>query len=249
MWKVNGHDLQMLDILSRFVSNGMTPTAAEAMWGNIAEESGGESNRVQGDFSPARSASKTYTKDVDEGRISPYSFAHDSRGYGLVQWTFWSRKQGLLNYARSRGVSIGDAGMQADYIVVELKRDYPALWQYLTQTTDLYEATRKICLQYERPAVNNVDVRYKAAQEAKAVWDAAEKTERYWPPRTVDKGMDGPDVAALQALLTAHGYTVRTISGVFDEATEAAVKRYQQGNGLDADGVAGPKTWASILEI
>ena len=43
-----------LDILSRFVSEGMTPTAAEAMWGNIYSESGGESNRVQGDFSPTR---------------------------------------------------------------------------------------------------------------------------------------------------------------------------------------------------
>lgn len=238
-----------LDILSRFVSDGMTPTAAEAMWGNIYSESGGESNRVQGDFSPTRIVSKSYTKDVDEGRISPSTFARDGRGYGLVQWTFWSRKQGLLNYAKAHGKSIGDTAMQVDYIVVEFKSDFPALWQYLTFTDNLYEATRRICMEFERPAVNNVDARYTAAQAAQNAWDAAEKTERYWPPRTICKGMDGPDVAALQALLTAHGYTVRTISGVFDEATEISARKYQTEHGLDVDGIVGPKTWASLLAM
>jgi peptidoglycan hydrolase-like protein with peptidoglycan-binding domain len=71
----------------------------------------------------------------------------------------------------------------------------------------------------------------------------------YWPPRTICKGMDGPDVSALQALLTAHGYSVRTISGVFDEATEAAVRKYQTEHGLDVDGIVGPKTWASLLAM
>lgn len=76
-----------------------------------------------------------------------------------------------------------------------------------------------------------------------------EPKNEYWPPRTLCKGMDGPDVTALQALLTVHGYAVRTISGVFDEATEAAVKKYQQDNGLAPDGVAGPMTWTAITKI
>jgi peptidoglycan hydrolase-like protein with peptidoglycan-binding domain len=75
------------------------------------------------------------------------------------------------------------------------------------------------------------------------------KVNDFWPPRMICKGMDGPDVAALQALLTAHGYTVRTISGVFDEATEAAVRKYQTEHGLDVDGIVGPKTWASLLAM
>lgn len=241
------------DILSRLISLGMTPTAAEAMWGNIAEESGGEANRVQGDFSPTRIVSKSYTKDVDEGRISPYSFAHDSRGYGLVQWTFWSRKQGLLNYAKAHGKSIGDTAMQVDYIVVELKSDFPALWQYLTVTDNLYEATRRICVEFERPAINNVDARFAAAQAAQKVWDAAQveppKVNDFWPPRMICKGMDGPDVSALQALLLAHGYTIRTISGVFDEATEISARKYQADHSLDVDGIVGPKTWASLLSM
>lgn len=241
------------DILSRFVSHGMTTTAAEAMWGNIAKESGGESNRVQGDFSPTRMVSKAYTKDVDEGRISPDTWARDGRGYGLIQWTFWSRKQGLLNYAKAHGKSIGDTAMQADYVVLELKRDYPALWQYLTATDNLYEATLRICVEFERPAINNVDARYKAAQEAKKVWDTAKveqpKANEYWPPRTICKGMDGPDVSALQVLLLAHGYTIRTISGVFDEATEISVRKYQTDHSLDVDGIVGPKTWASLLSM
>lgn len=71
----------------------------------------------------------------------------------------------------------------------------------------------------------------------------------YWPPRTICKGMDGPDVSALQALLLAHGYTVRTISGVFDEATEISARKYQTDHSLDVDGIVGPKTWASLLSM
>lgn len=242
-----------LQILGLFVSEGMTPTAAEAMWGNIYRESGGEANRVQGDFSPTRMVSKAYTKDVDDGRISPDTWARDGRGYGLIQWTYWSRKMGLLNYAKAHGKSIGDAETQGRYIIHELQQDYPALWQYLTTTDNLYEATRRICVEFERPAINNVDARFTAAQAAQKVWDAAQvdkpKFNEFWPPRTICKGMDGPDVTALQALLTAHGYAVRTISGVFDEATEAAVKKYQQDSGLVPDGIAGPMTWTAITKI
>lgn len=36
-------------------------------------------------------------------------------------------------------------------------------------------------------------------------------------------------------------------TGVFDAATEAAVRRLQSGHGLVADGIVGPRTWAAIL--
>ena len=59
-----------------------------------------------------------YTAQVD-ARIYQ-DFVHDSAGYGLAQWTFWSRKQKLLVFALSRGKSIGDLEMQLDFLWKEL---------------------------------------------------------------------------------------------------------------------------------
>ena len=39
-----------------------------------------------------------YTAAVDSGSYS--NFVRDSSGYGLAQWTYWSRKEAMLNYAR-----------------------------------------------------------------------------------------------------------------------------------------------------
>ena len=55
--------------------------------------------------------------------------------------------------------------MQVEFCIAELKRDYPALWAYLMVTQNLPEATDRICREYECPAVNNIDVRAKYANE------------------------------------------------------------------------------------
>ena len=58
--------------------------------------------------------------------------------------------------------------MQTAFAVDELWTEYKALWEYLCKTDDLYTAAERICKEYERPAVNNVDARYKAALEFSA---------------------------------------------------------------------------------
>lgn len=61
----------------------------------------------------------------------------------------------------------------------------------------------------------------------------------------VRKGNQGPDVVNVQALLIAVGYPL-VVSGDFDAATDLAVRDYQRKHGLAADGIVGPKTWASL---
>lgn len=56
----------------------------------------------------------------------------------------------------------------------------------------------------------------------------------------------GTDVRNLQQDLTTLGYYWAKITGNFGEKTEAAVKRFQEENGLTADGVAGTKTLKAI---
>ena len=53
-------------------------------------------------------------------------------------------------------------------------------------------------------------------------------------------GSTGASVVLLQLFLKI------TADGHFGPKTEAAVKAWQQGNGLVADGIVGPKTWAAM---
>ena len=62
---------------------------------------------------------------------------------------------------------------------------------------------------------------------------------------TVRKGDRGAAVTALQQALVKLGYGIET-DGIFGGETQAAVKAFQKKNGLDADGVCGPLTWAAL---
>lgn len=63
------------------------------------------------------------------------------------------------------------------------------------------------------------------------------------PP--LQTGSKGAQVETLQRLLNQYGASV-TVDGDFGAKTAAAVKAFQKANGLDADGVVGPKTAAML---
>jgi peptidoglycan L-alanyl-D-glutamate endopeptidase CwlK len=63
---------------------------------------------------------------------------------------------------------------------------------------------------------------------------------------TLIKGASGPDVEQLQKQLQARGFSPGNIDGTFGGGTEAALIAFQKSEGLLADGVAGPKTLASL---
>lgn len=60
------------------------------------------------------------------------------------------------------------------------------------------------------------------------------------------KGSRGEDVKFLQIQLTRMGYPL-VADGIFGSGTDAAVKQFQQRNGLGVDGVVGTFTWARLL--
>ena len=146
---------------------GMTHEGACAMLGNMQCESGLKANIAQRGMTSLTDAQ--YTKLFD---VNPERCISDGVGYGLCQWTYPQRKKNLRQFARNWGVSVGAEDMQTAFAVEELKTEYAALWEYLCKTDDLYSAAERICKEYERPAVNNVDARYKAAQKFSATLDA-----------------------------------------------------------------------------
>lgn len=141
---------------------GLTAEGACGLMGNFQAESAMRANNVE---DRSGTDDDRYTAMVDSGG---YDFATDyghHYGYGLAQWTLASRKEALLNTAKKRGVSVSDEDVQVDFAIWEISNQWPKLWELLTTSHDLYECTRQVCLDYERPAVNNIDARYRAAQD------------------------------------------------------------------------------------
>lgn len=64
--------------------------------------------------------------------------------------------------------------------------------------------------------------------------------------QTLKFGSRGADVTYLQQRLTAKGYGVGSVDGIFGVKTLEAVKAFQAENNLVVDGIVGSKTWYSL---
>lgn len=64
--------------------------------------------------------------------------------------------------------------------------------------------------------------------------------------RLVSPYLRGPDVLALQERMQELGLTYETPDGVFGPMTAEAVRRFQEMQGLQLDGVVGPETWVAL---
>jgi peptidoglycan hydrolase-like protein with peptidoglycan-binding domain len=66
-------------------------------------------------------------------------------------------------------------------------------------------------------------------------------------PTTIKLGDTGDDVKRLQRVFArAKVLGPDDVDGAFGPKTEAAVKDFQQSNGLTVDGIVGPTTWSHI---
>lgn len=250
-------------IYNTFRKHGLTEAAALAFLGNWQCESGNEPFRLQGDFSPYRTASKAYVQGLENGSISKQQFQNDQKGFGLAQWTYWSRKADLYDFWKASGKAIDNAEMQTEFAMKELRESYGALLDFLKATNDVFTATSRICREYERPAVNNIDARFADANKIKYeidlnAWeDGGDDPEPDPVPqpqkdelvlRTIDKNCkDFPEIYLLQSLLLCRGYDVE-VTGVWTDELTDCVKVFQRHNGLDADGVVGKLTWNKLME-
>jgi peptidoglycan hydrolase-like protein with peptidoglycan-binding domain len=60
------------------------------------------------------------------------------------------------------------------------------------------------------------------------------------------RGDREPAVLVLQKVLATHGFEPGSQEGLFCPKTERAVMAFQRAQGLEADGIAGPKTWSAL---
>ena len=127
-----------------FKSKELNNYAIAGILGNLQAESALSPINMQDSYEQALDFNDTsYTKAVDDGSYG--NFYYDSVGYGLAQWTFWSRKKALLEYAKSKKVSIGDLQMQLEYLWQELQ-SYHTLLTELKKAKSVKEASNVILL-------------------------------------------------------------------------------------------------------
>lgn len=149
---------------------GLSPAGAAGLMGNLYAESGLNPQNLQNTYEKKLGyTDAAYTAAVDSGKYQ--NFVHDSAGYGLAQWTYWSRKQNLLAFARAAGKSIGDLDMQLDFLFEELSTGYKSVLSTLKTATAVRTASDSVLLNFERPANQGEAVKIKRAGYGQTYYD------------------------------------------------------------------------------
>lgn len=159
---------------------------AAGLMGNLYAESALRSNNLQNTYEKKLGyADAVYTAAVDDGTYT--NFVNDGAGYGLAQWTYWSRKEALLKFAQSKKKSIGDFDMQLDFLWKELSESYNGVVTDLKNAKSVLEASNSVLLKFERPADQSTAVQKKRAEYGQKYYDKyAPKTTTHTTPAVPD---------------------------------------------------------------
>lgn len=161
----NSNEKTIWDFLA---GKGLNAYAVAAIMGNLAKESGLMPNNLQNTYNNKLGKTDAeYTAEVDNGSYG--NFVKDGAGYGLAQWTYWSRKQALLNRAKQAGVSIADLNMQLGFLWEELQ-GYTAVMEVLKKTGSVRTASDAVLTGYEKPANQSEAVKKERAECGEAYY-------------------------------------------------------------------------------
>lgn len=142
-------------IWNYLTSKGYNKYAAAGIMGNWMTESGLRPNNLEDGYeSTLGMTDESYTDAVNKNGSWPERGVYgkdyfnggskvlDSNvGYGLGQWTYYSRKDNLLNFAKSRNASIDDLGMQLDFAMKEMDERGGNLKSTLNNSKSTRDAT------------------------------------------------------------------------------------------------------------
>lgn len=157
-------------IWNYFKSHGLNDFGTAGLMGNLYAESGLNPKNLQQTYERKLEYSDdSYTDAVDHGIYT--NFVKDSAGYGIAQWTFWSRKQALFSFAKSREKSIGDLNMQLDFLMKELREGYIGVLNTLCNATSVLEASNEVLFRFERPANQDESVQAKRCAFGQRYYD------------------------------------------------------------------------------
>lgn len=137
------------------IGKGFTAIQAAGAMGNLQHEGRFEPRQVEIAYSDPPHLSDT---------VPPNIGPQGQPGYGIVQWTSPSRKQGLIDFSAANGLPVNDLALQLDYMWSELEGPYKnQVLVPLMQATDLAEA---VSIWQDRYEVGTMFApRFEAAQD------------------------------------------------------------------------------------
>ena len=126
--------------------------AVAGIMGNLMAESSLRPDNLQNSFEKSLGMTdREYTEAVDNGTYTEEQFTYDRAGYGLAQWTYWSRKRDLFHYQKSRVLPIDDLTGQLGFLCEEVGKDR-ILLDSLVNASSIREASDAFMERYEKPA-------------------------------------------------------------------------------------------------
>lgn len=142
-------------------------TGAAAIMGNLQAESAMNPKNLQNSYEAKLGYNDdSYVAAVDAGTYSRERFINDKAGFGLPQWTHYSRKKNLYDYLMP-DLSIGDLGGQLRFLIWEIGQ-YGLTEQLKDPKLSLWDKTAIVLRKYEKPANQtdaNVTARNRYSQQ------------------------------------------------------------------------------------
>lgn len=131
-------------IWNYLIEKGFSPAGAAGIMGNLERESGFISGNVQNGMGYSDEA---YVNGIKSGAISRDQFIHDSRGFGIAQWTYYSRKAALYDALGPQ--NIDNLSMQLDFMLNEMSPDLKSSMMNATSPAAAAQTFHRV---YERSA-------------------------------------------------------------------------------------------------
>lgn len=190
-----------------FKSKGLNDYSCAGLMGNLQAESGLSSKNMENMYENRLGfTDETYVQAIDNGTYTKDQFIHDTVGFGCAQWTWWSRKKALYEYAKSKGTSIGDLTMQLEFLYQELSTSYKGVLSTLKNATSILEASNAVLFKFENPADQSVRVQNLRASLGQKFYD-----------KYAGKKVDQPQEVVQTPVTSDMVYTVKsgdTLSGI-----------------------------------
>ena len=154
------------DTLMGFIGNAC---GVAGLMGNLYAESALNPKNLQNNGNRALGMTDDeFTAAMDAGAYG--NFVRDGYGYGLVQWTYHSRKAALLAYVQERGVSVGDLAAQLGFLCKELT-EYSSVLSALKSAASVRAASDVVLTKFEKPADQSESVQKKRAAYGQKYFD------------------------------------------------------------------------------
>lgn len=162
------------------------------LMGNLQAESNFQCNNLENSYEDRLGfTDETYTTAVDNGTYSKNSFVNDNAGYGLAQWTYYTRKQALYEMYKSGGYSsISSVDLACDYLWYELQNDFSGVLSVLKSATSISQASNKVLFDFENPADQSESVQAYRLELSTAIYNELKNnTGNTYTPRLDETGL------------------------------------------------------------